>query len=84
MRFTQLKLCVIHGETSATTRAQKVAIMSLLFHYMRKHLLPLKLPEKKQRFKLQMVRPSQHQRCLEDFMLRSSGVKKENPFKICL
>ena len=46
MRFTHLKLCVIHGETSATTRAQKVAIMSLLFHYMRKHLLPLKLPEK--------------------------------------
>ena len=46
MRFNHLKLCVIHGETSATTRAQKVAIMSLLFHYMRKHLLPLKLPEK--------------------------------------
>ena len=46
MRFTHLKLCVIHGETSATTRAQKVAIMSLLFHYIRKHLLPLKLPEK--------------------------------------
>ena len=46
MKFTHLKLCVIYGETSGTTRAQKIAIMSLLFHYMRKHLLPLKLPDK--------------------------------------
>ena len=46
MRFTHLKHCVIHGETSATKRAQKNAITSLLFHYMRKHLLPFKLLEK--------------------------------------
>ena len=41
----------------------------------------LEITRKKQRFKLQMVRPSQHQRCLEDFILRSSGVKKRKPIQ---
>ena len=46
MGFTHLKLCVIHGEaTSGITRAQKIGIMSLFHHYMKKDLLPLKLPE---------------------------------------